>query len=976
MAVDKNTILANAQKYTARGQIDKAIEEWQKLIRETPNDANIYNTIGDLYLRNNSIQEAVSAYLKAGDTFYKAGFALKTIALYKKVNKIDPENIEVFLRLGALNAERGLIGNARDDYLKAARIYLKQGQNKQAVAVYKKIADLEPENISVHQKIAEMCVKEGLKKDAAEQFIKIADVHLKNNEVKEAEDFYNKALSIEPGNRKAELGIGNLRFKQDKLQDGIGILEGILEKRPDDINTLILFVDACFKSGDYLKAEKNLKHLITLEPNNPAHHERLGYVYLKKGKFSDAISEFRSITDNYIQNNEYDKLKKIAQDVLEADHKNIDAHTMLIDVYGKTGNEGGKITEYLAIADIYAEQSLLEKAANIYKEVLSIDPNNMEAKSRLEAITVKEPPQKMPPKEEPQIKKPPKAAVEPIIEAPPAFKPEVEEKAFSDEDAEKIEGYFTEADVYLKYGLTNKSVEQLELILSIQPHELKAHKKLKDIYKIDGNIPRAVDACITIANIYKEKGDIKKAEAALKEAVEIDPQNERAINRLNELTGAPSVKGEASAPAAEPVLETGAAPTVDLSEFDLEGISSIISSGKAEDDVAVLAEGIKDASQDIPVINVGKEPEPVSEPIPEKFEKAASEIPVFEPVDIQPEVLPEPEAEEPAAYSVESENIHEIIAEADFYAQQGLVPEAQAIYERILSVQPDNKEIKEKLDKLFSGAKKEKKPPPVIEKKEVKRPPEKASPTAFKVYERDEKAEEGGFFDLSEELEEEMSSAPAGAPPKELKDMELDDIFTEFKKGVKEFLGDEDHETHYNLGIAYKEMGLINEAIGEFQLAIKGAERFFDASSMLALCFKEKGMHQLAINQLKRAIDDPRYNEAELLALKYDLGVIYEEMGQTDEAYNAFMDVYAMDVNFRDVAQKIEKVKKGGNAPAKPKGQVMDKRPVEKTEVSENKEKKIITTKVEDARPVVRDKVEAGAGADAKKNKKGKISYI
>ena len=82
----------------------------------------------------------------------------------RKSIKIDPESIEVYLRLGALNAERGLIGNARDDYLRAARIYLKQGQNKHAVAVYKKIADLEPENISVHQKIAEMCVREGLEK--------------------------------------------------------------------------------------------------------------------------------------------------------------------------------------------------------------------------------------------------------------------------------------------------------------------------------------------------------------------------------------------------------------------------------------------------------------------------------------------------------------------------------------------------------------------------------------------------------------------------------------------------------------------------------------------------------------------------------------------------------------------------------------------------------------------------------------------
>lgn len=952
MAVDKNTILANAQKYTARGQIDKAIVEWQKLIHETPNDANIYNTIGDLYLRNNSIQEAVSAYLKAGDTFYKAGFALKTIALYKKVNKIDPESIEVYLRLGALNAERGLIGNARDDYLRAARIYLKQGQNKHAVAVYKKIADLEPENISVHQKIAEMCVREGLKKDAAEEYIKIADVHLKNNEVKEAEDSYNKALSIEPGNRKAELGIGNLRLKQDKLQDGIGILEGILEKRPDDVNTLILFTDACFKSGDYLKAEENLKHLITIEPNNPAHRERLGYVYLKKGRFSEAISEFRSITDNYIQNNEYDKLKKIAQDVLEADHKNIDAHTMFIDIYGKTGNEGGKITEYLAIADIYVEQSLLEKAANIYKEVLSIDPNNMEAKSRLEAITVKEAPKEMP-----QIKEPPKAAAEPAREEPAAFKPAVEEKALSDEDAEKIEGYFTEADVYLKYGLTNKSVEQLELILSIQPQELRAHKKLKDIYKIEGNIPRAVDACITIANIYEEKGDIKKAEAALKEAIEIDPQNDRAKNRLNELTGAPSVKGEASAPVAEPVLENGGVPTVELSELDLEGISSFISSGKAEEDVNGLTEKIEDVSQDIPVINVSEEPEPVSEPIPN--------IPVIEPVDLQIEVLPEPEAEDAAL------NIHEIMAEADFYAQQGLVPEAQAIYERILTVQPDNKEIKEKLDKLLSGTKKEKKPPSVTEKKEVMKHPEKVSPTTFKVYGKGEEAEEEGFFDLSEELEKEMSAVPVGAPPKELKDMELDDIFTEFKKGVKEFLGDEDHETHYNLGIAYKEMGLVNEAIGEFQLAIKGAERFFDASSMLALCFEEKGMHQLAVTQLKRAIDDPRYNELEHLSLKYDIGVLYEEMGQMEEAYKAFMDAYGIDVNFRDVAEKIDKLK-GSHASKKKIKE--DIKLVEKRAAPEKIASKIIDEKHEEPEPIIVK--DAEAAASAKKSKKGKVSYI
>jgi tetratricopeptide (TPR) repeat protein len=968
LPLDKNTILKNAQKYTARGQLDKAIEEWQKLIQESPNDGNIYNTIGDLYLRNNSIQEAVSAYIKAGDSFYKAGFALKTIALYKKVNKIDPENIEVHLKLAALNAERGLIGNARDDYLKAARFYQKQGQSKQAVAVYKKIADLEPDNISVHQRIAEMCLKEGLKKDAADEYNKIAEVYVKNNDVKEAESFFNQALAIDPDNRKAAFGIGNLRLKQDKLQDGINILEGILEKRPDDVKTLNLFIDACTKSGDYAKAEKGLRHMITLEPADPAHHERLGYVFLRKGAFGNAISEFKIIIDDYAQKHEFDKTKKIVQDILEADNKNIDAHTILIDVYEKTGNEGGKIAEYLSIADIYLEQSDLEKAANVYREVLKIDPNNIEAKKRLDEISARERPQEKAPEKEaqleasvkpekviqPEVKAEIKPEIKPQIkqeikEAPAVMQPfaAVEEQTISDEDAEKIDGYYTEADVYLKYGLTNKSIEQLELILAIKPSELKARKKLKDIYKIEGNTSKAVEECIVISSLHHEKGDIKKAEEVLKEAIELDPDNERVRNRLSELGGTPLIK-QAEMPHEEVEAERGI-PTVELTDFDLEGIASIVSPEKPEEVEHVRAEEIEEAVAEIPII--------------ESFEPAE---------EIQPVISEAPQVEKAAEFPpVSLENIQEFIAEADFYSQQGLAPEAQGIYERILAIQPDNQEVKERLDKLLNIIKPDNKAAPAAEKKEDVGIEVKKGGASFKILEKEEEVEEGNFFDLSEELKEEMAAAPAAPVSKELKDMELSDIFHEFKKGVKEYLGDEDHETHYNLGIAYREMGLINEAIGEFQLAIKGSERFFDASSMLALCFKEKGMHQLAVTQLKRAIDDPRYNESEFLSLKYDLGLIYEEMGLMEEAYKAFIDVYGTDVNFRDVAEKIDKLK--GSQVSKKKI-AEDIKPVEKRAATEKIVSKIIDEKPEEPEPIVVKDVEAAASA--KKSKKGKVSYI
>lgn len=971
MALDKNTILKSAQKYTARGQLDKAIEEWQKLIQESPNDGNIYNTIGDLYLRNNSIQEAVSAYIKAGDSFYKAGFALKTIALYKKVNKIDPENIEVHLKLAALNAERGLIGNARDDYLKAARLYQKLGQSKQAVAVYKKIADLEPDNISVHQRIAEMCLKEGLKKDAADEYNKIAEVYVKNNDVKEAESFFNQALSIDPDNRKAAFGIGNLRLKQDKLQDGINILEGILEKRPDDVKTLNLFIDASTKAGDYAKAEKSLRHLITLEPDNLTHHERLGYVYLKKAAFGNAIFEFKIIIDDLAQKHEFDKIKKIVQDILEADNKNIDARTMLIDVYEKTGNEGGKIAEYLSIADIYLEQADLEKAANVYREVLKIDPNNIEAKKRLDEISARERPQEKAPEKEVHLEPPvkPEKIIQPEVKAEikPEIKPEikeappvmqtfaaVEEQLLSDEDAEKIDGYYTEADVYLKYGLTNKSIEQLELILAIKPSELKAHKKLKDIYKIEGNTPKAVEECIVISRLHHEKGDIKKAEEILKEALELDPANEKAKNRLSELGGAPLIK-QAETPQEE-IMEEKGIPTVELTDFDLEGIASIVSPERTEENEPVPVEEIEEAVAEIPIVEPIEAVEPVVEPAEE----------------IQPVISEAPEVEKAAEFPpVSLENIQEFIAEADFYSQQGLAAEAQGIYERILAIQPDNEEVKERLDKLLNIIKPEKKAASAERKKEDVGIEAKKAGASFKILEKEEEAEEEKFFDLSEELKEEMAAAPSAPESKELKDMELSDIFHEFKKGVKEYLGDEDHETHYNLGIAYREMGLINEAIGEFQLAIKGSERFFDASSMLALCFKEKGMHQLAVTQLKRAIEDPRYNESEFLSLKYDLGVVYEEIGQIEDAYKAFMDVYGIDVNFRDVAEKIDKLKGSHVSKKKIKEDI---KPVEKMAAPEKIASKIIDEKHEEPEPIVIADVETAASP--KKSKKGKVSYI
>jgi tetratricopeptide (TPR) repeat protein len=191
-------------------------------------------------------------------------------------------------------------------------------------------------------------------------------------------------------------------------------------------------------------------------------------------------------------------------------------------------------------------------------------------------------------------------------------------------------------------------------------------------------------------------------------------------------------------------------------------------------------------------------------------------------------------------------------------------------------------------------------PPPAA----VAPPPAPAMAAAL-VEEENLFADEDNFFDLAAELESELADEEESISLSE-EEQSLEEIFKEFKKGVEQQLDSEDYDTHYNLGIAYKEMGLIDEAIGEFQLASKDPKRAVECASMLGLCFLEKGMPQLAIKWYRKGLEIPEITEEEHVGLLYDLGSAYQEVGDTEQAQKAFMEVYGMNSNYRDIVTRIK----------------------------------------------------------------------
>jgi len=192
-------------------------------------------------------------------------------------------------------------------------------------------------------------------------------------------------------------------------------------------------------------------------------------------------------------------------------------------------------------------------------------------------------------------------------------------------------------------------------------------------------------------------------------------------------------------------------------------------------------------------------------------------------------------------------------------------------------------------------------PPP-----EVEAPAPEAEPAALEL-----DAVAADLEAVPENTPVEITAAPAAAAALQAMGADVDAIFEKFRKGIKEQVGDEEFETHYDLGVAYKEMGLVAEAIEEFQLAARGPTRFVDACTMIAACHKDQKLNASAIAFLERALADAHCAGPGVPYVKYDLAVLYEEEGFADKAVRLYEEIPSI----RDVEARLRRLQ-GSEGPA------------------------------------------------------------
>ena len=169
-------------------------------------------------------------------------------------------------------------------------------------------------------------------------------------------------------------------------------------------------------------------------------------------------------------------------------------------------------------------------------------------------------------------------------------------------------------------------------------------------------------------------------------------------------------------------------------------------------------------------------------------------------------------------------------------------------------------------------------------------------------------ADEEQYIDLAKELEAELAAEEAmveEATGRGKGEAVLEEVFREFQKGVAEQLSDEDSDTHFNLGIAYREMGLLPEAIREFQVASRDPGYYVESCSIIGVCYQEQGMWSEAAEWYQKALVDSELNEEARLGLSYDLAASYEALGDIDQAASIFGEMAAAAPGYRDVCERL-----------------------------------------------------------------------
>jgi len=687
--------------------------------------------------------------------------------------------------------------------------------------------------------------------------------------------------------------------------------------------------------GKLKEAIQEYEKLIEDDPSDVSINNIVGDLYVRLGQTDRAIKAFERVANEYEKKSLYSQALAIIKKICRLNPSNPAYFIKMADLSARQGFIADAKQEYLRLAERFLREKNVEAAISMYEKAVKLDREDFDVRMKLAALY------KLDGRSE--------KAVEELLEAVnyKLSQGQLDDAEKFLREIKKLSPEDTRADLKLAQvlrlkGQGSKAIELAEAVLKKETNNLEAMTLLGNLYYEEGKLEAAKNMFIKILNTYPSNvnaryrlGRIQLAEGEVDRAFEyFEPLIENYLKKKREekavgLLGLILSVRRDYLPAMEKMAE------ILRQKNDLARLEII--------DRAIIEElrRISEKSRMLSYYAELVKLRPSDQELAQEYRELKKELMISDEGVKIDTWAPSPE---------EEEEIQAGLAQAEVYQKEGLIRLARRVIEGLLLKFPNDSLLKQKLEELnqvrpaYSEDELIKKveKTTIIETQAIKQTKGKPEPvkeakkkTGFPLQDQILKEDtispvdlfadtgiipiissdgrEKKFYDLQDSIRTELNMLSA-VFLKQKKgvttqfEKELSSIVADFKKGVKDKIPEEDYQIHLQLGLAFMEQNLIDEAIEEFNLASRDKNLTLECLTLVSHCYRLKGNLEEAEHWLNRAIKLVAPGSDQYFALMFDLGLIYEKAGEVEKALNIYREIQSWNPTYRSVSEKINRL--------------------------------------------------------------------
>ena len=522
MAYNKSKFVEAAQKLLNQGKVAQAIAEYQQILKYEPRDQVTLMTIGELYIRQGETLQAIDYFERLAQLFVSDGFLTKAIAVYKRIAKLAPEEIRPLEKLADLYVQQGVMSEARPLFLQLAELHLKNNKQTEAIALLKKLLSAEPDNLRIQIRLADLYQAMGQSGEALETYVSAAQRALARGDHAECEKLADKALHLNAKNTQALI----IKARGYLTAGNATQAAAILAKVPDvekGGESAELLLDLYLKSEKWDEATALALKAFTLDAKNFSAAQKTAEALVEAGEGEQAMSLISKIRLPLIDAGEHEAIVQVLNELVRGLPGRVEPLEWLVDTYGRT-SDSFRLPDALAqLGTALMGAGKLERAKDIFQQLVDRDPESDTAKRKLNEVLRKlglpaEPaPAADAAAEDLQVALP-QATTEKLqrpsfVESPPTeVVAQPAEPDLNEETKKFIAQSLTDVDLFASYGLTQKAIGLLEAILRRAPTHTPTLEKLLDFVLGAGDDRRTAELAAHLEHIHEQRGDARGSE--------------------------------------------------------------------------------------------------------------------------------------------------------------------------------------------------------------------------------------------------------------------------------------------------------------------------------------------------------------------------------------------------------------------------------------------------------------------------------